>query len=110
MHEPYIMPQDNGNHGSVKYLRLTDENGDGVMIYGVPKFAFSVHDYTQKMLTEAKHREDVYNQNTTFLSIDGFQRGAGSDACGHDTLEPYRLTFKDSLSFKFAVKPITAKK
>ena len=106
MHENYIKPQDNGNHGGTKYLRLFDEQGCGVEIIGVPKFSFSVHEYTQSLLCEAKHREDLRAQNTTFLSIDGFMRGAGSNACGPDALEKYRFTFKDELKFKFAVKPL----
>lgn len=106
MHEPYIMPQDNGNHGGTKYLRLTDKNGNGVMIMGAPKFSFSVHNYTQKALTEAQHREDLKDQHTTFLSIDGFHRGAGSNSCGPDTLPQYRFTFNDEIKFKFIVKPI----
>lgn len=106
MHEPYIMPQDNGNHGGTKYLKLTDENGKGVEFAGVPKFSFSVHNYTQKALTNAAHREDLTDQRTTFVSIDGFHRGAGSNSCGPDTLPPYRFTFDDKIKFKFAIKPI----
>ncbi|MGN0572002.1 MAG: glycoside hydrolase family 2 TIM barrel-domain containing protein [Candidatus Fimenecus sp.] len=106
MHENYIKPQDNGNHGSTKYLRLFDDKGCGVEIIGAPKFSFSVHEYTQALLCEAKHREDLQPQNTTFLSIDGFMRGAGSNACGPDALEKYRFTFKDKLKFQFAIKPL----
>ena len=106
MHELYIKPQDNGNHGGTKYLRLTDKNGNGVMILGLPKFSFSVHNYTQSSLVNAQHREDLKNQHTTFLSIDGFHRGVGSNSCGPDTLPQYRFTFDDEIKFKFMVKPI----
>lgn len=109
MHENYIKPQDNGNHGGAKVLSLTDESGTGVQIIGAPKFSFSVHDYTQEQLCKAKHREDLDAQNTTFLSVDGFMRGAGSNACGPDTLEQYRFTFKDELKFKFFIRPIDRK-
>ena len=110
MHENYIKPQDNGNHGGTKRLTLTDANGDGIAVIGLPKFSFSVHDYTQALLCEAKHREDLRAQNTTFLSIDGFMRGAGSNACGPDALEQYRFTFRDEIEFKFAVQPVNGKK
>lgn len=106
MHEDYILPQDNSNHGGVKYLKLTDENGKGVEIIGLTKFSFSVHDYTQKTLVKAMHREDVTKQNTTFLSIDGFVRGTGTNSCGPDTLPQYRFIFKDEIKFRFAIKPI----
>lgn len=106
MHENYIKPQDNGNHGGTKFLTLTDENGVGVQIIGAPKFNFSVHEYTQSLLCEAKHREDLHAQNTTFLSIDGFMRGAGSNACGPDALEQYRFAFKDRIAFRFVMQAV----
>lgn len=106
MHENYIKPQDNGNHGGTKRLALTDENGVGVQIFGAPKFSFSVHDYTQSLLCAAKHREDLHAQNTTFLSVDGFMRGAGSNACGPDALEQYRFTFKDKIAFRFVMQAV----
>ncbi len=109
MHENYIKPQDNGNHGGTKRLSLTDENGIGVQIVGAPKFSFSVHNYTQEQLCNAKHREDLTAQNTTFLSVDGFMRGAGSNACGPDALKQYRFTFQDELKFKFFVRPLDRK-
>ena len=110
MQENYIKPQDNGNHGGTKWLRLYDENGRGVEILGAPKFSFSVHEYTQDLLCQAKHREDLRPQNTTFLSVDGFMRGAGSNACGPDALEKYRFTFKDEIEFKFVMKPLDGEK
>ena len=106
MHENYIKPQDNGNHGGTKYLRLTDTTGTGLQFFSASKFSFSVHNYTQDLLCKAKHREDVYPQNTTFVSIDGFVRGAGTASCGPDTLEKYRIPFQAPLKFEFAVQPV----
>ncbi len=106
MHEDYIMPQDNGNHGGTRYLKLTDKNGKGVEIKGCDRFSFSVHNYTQKTLVNAKHREDVKDENTVFLSIDGFYRGVGTNSCGPDTLEKYRFPFDYEIKYKFKVKPI----
>ncbi|MBQ5994532.1 MAG: DUF4981 domain-containing protein [Clostridia bacterium] len=106
MHEPYIKPQDNSNHGGTKYLKLTDSDGNGIEFDALPKFSFSVHNYTQSALVKAKHIEDVKDQRTTFLSIDGFHRGSGTNSCGPDTLEKYRFTFERKISFKFLVKPI----
>ncbi len=106
MHENYVKPQDNGNHGDVKYLRLTDGNGDGIQFIGADKFSFSVHNYSQGLLHEAKHREDLYVQNTTFLSLDGYMRGSGSNACGPDVLDKYLTSFQKEVSFAFSVQPV----
>ena len=106
MHEPYIKPQDNGNHGDVKYLRLTDGHGDGVQCIPEKSMSFSVHHYTQNLLKEAKHREDLYTQNTTFLSLDGYIRGTGSNACGPDVLEKYVTKFDKPFTFSFTMQPV----
>lgn len=104
MHEPYVMPQDNGNCGAVKYLKLSKDNGNALTIYGQPKFSFSAHNYTQKCLNNAKHQEDVDFVNSIVLCIDGFMRGTGTNTCGPDTLDKYRVKTDKTLTFKFAFK------
>jgi hypothetical protein len=73
---------------------------------GADKFSFSAHHYTQKLLQEAKHQEDIVDQNTTVLSIDGYMRGTGTASCGPDTLPQYTFDAKDGLAFEFTLKPI----
>lgn len=107
MHVDYIKPQDNGNHGAVRFAEFTDGNGKGLAFLGAPKFSFSAHDYTQKILCAARHREDVIHEDTTFVSIDGFVRGTGTASCGQDTLTKYRFVLDDCIEFRFAMKPIT---
>ncbi len=104
MHEPYVMPQDNGNCGAVKYLKLSNEFGNTFTVYGAPKFSFSAHNYTQKNLHEAKHQEDVEFVDSTILNIDGFMRGTGTNTCGPDTLDKYCIKTDKTLAFKFAFK------
>ena len=106
MHVDYIKPQDNGNHGAVRFAEFTDGNGKGLAFLGAPKFSFSAHDYTQKILCAARHREDVIHEDTTFVSIDGFVRGTGTASCGQDTLMKYRFVLDDTIEFRFAMKPI----
>ncbi len=104
MHEPYVMPQDNGNCGAVKYLKLSNEIGNTFTVYGTPKFSFSAHNYTQKSLHNAKHQEDLEFVNSTVLNIDGFMRGTGTNTCGPDTLDKYCVKTDKQLVFKFAFK------
>ena len=104
MHEPYVMPQDNGNCGGVKYLKISDDCGNTFAVYGLPKFSFSAHNYTQKALDKAKHQEELEYADTTFLCIDGFMRGTGTNTCGPDTLEKYKVKVNKSIAFRFAFK------
>ena len=104
MHEPYVMPQDNGNCGAVKYLKLSDDKGNVLTVYGEPKFSFSAHNYTQRSLHNAKHQEDLQLVDSTVLCIDGFMRGTGTNTCGPDTMEKYQVKTDKTLAFKFAFK------
>ncbi len=104
MHEPYVMPQDNGNCGAVKYLKLSNENGNSFTVYGQPKFSFSAHNYTQKSLHNAKHQEELEFVNSTVLNLDGYMRGTGTNTCGPDTLEKYQVKTDKPLVFKIAFK------
>ncbi len=104
MHEPYVMPQDNGNCGAVKYLKLSNETGNVFTVYGAPKFSFSAHNYTQRSLHNAKHQEDLEFVDSTILNLDGFMRGTGTNTCGPDTMEKYCVKTDKPLCFRFAFK------
>lgn len=106
MHVPYIKPQDNGNRTEVRWLKITNKEGKGLTINQLEdKFSFSIHHYTQKLLQKALHQEDICDQNTTFVSIDGFMRGTGSASCGPDTLPQYTFSAKEGLEFAFRLSP-----
>ena len=108
MHEDYIFPQDNGNHGETRWMKITDADGDGLLFCNSKgNFSFSAHHYTQKLLHEAQHQEDVHDENTTVVCVDGFVRGAGTASCGPDTLKKYCFSAKNGLKFRFSILPIS---
>ncbi|NMP37818.1 MAG: hypothetical protein GX051_06790 [Clostridiales bacterium] len=107
MNEPYVKPQDNGNHGEVRWLEITDESGTGIRISGEKTFSFNAHNFTQKLLAGAKHQEDLHDMNTTVVTVDGFVRGTGTASCGPDTLDKYRFSAEDSPEFKVVIEPIS---
>ena len=103
----YIRPQDNGNHGECRYVRLTDSDGKGVMIAACEKpFSFSAHNYGNELLDKARHIEDIRAEDFVSLNVDGFVRGTGSNSCGPNTLKQYRVYLKDELEFEFCIKAV----
>ncbi|MBE6784958.1 MAG: hypothetical protein E7538_01815 [Ruminococcaceae bacterium] len=107
MDEPYIKPQDNGNHGKTRWLILTDDEGKGVEISACKNyFSFGVHDYTEECIGKAEHIEDLVHGEVTSLNIDGYLRGTGSNSCGPNTLSKYRVVLKDELEFAFYIRPV----
>lgn len=103
MHEPYIMPQDNGEHCNVKWLDISDGDGHSIRVYAEERFAFNIHDYTQDNLYKAKHQEDIVYVDSSVLTIDGYVRGTGTNSCGPETLPEYRIDEDSMLIFEFTV-------
>jgi len=107
MHEPYIKPQDNGIRSNVRWVKLTDKDGKGIAIHSCgERFSFSVHHYTQKLLANAKHQEDIRDENTTALWVDAYYRGTGTGSCGPDTLTRYTFDASKELKLSFSIAPI----
>ncbi len=107
MYEPYIKPQDHGNHGRTRWLTLTDNEGTGIEISACKNFfSFGVHDYTEECICKAEHIEDIVHGEVTSLNIDGYLRGTGSNSCGPNTLKKYRVVLDDELEFAFWMRPV----
>ncbi len=107
MHEPYIRPQDFGNRTKVRYLSVTDENGCGIMFaFDDNYFNFNVRSFSQKLLQNAKHQEDLHDEETVAINIDGFTRGTGTASCGPDILPQFEVDGSKGLEFSFYMIPL----
>ena len=103
----YIKPQENGTHCETRYVKLTDEEGNGIEVrYRKVPFIFSARPYSNETLQKAKHIEDVKSDNKITLNIDGFMCGTGTNSCGPDVLPKYNLHIKDQLKFSFYISPV----
>ncbi len=106
MHEPYIRPQDSGNRCAVRYLKVTDADGDGIKFaFDDEYFNFNAREFSQKLLQKAAHQEDLHDENTTVINIDGFTRGTGTASCGPDVLPQFEVDGSDGLEFSFYMMP-----
>ena len=103
MNEPYIYPQDNGEHCNVKWLKVYDGAGHYFNVYAEERFAFNAHNYTQKALYAAKHQEQIEYADSTVLTIDGYIRGTGTGSCGPSTLDQYKIDEESMLIYEFTV-------
>ncbi len=104
-YEPYIRPQDNMNHSDVSYLKLMSDKGEEVLIYSDKKFNFNVHNFSQETLFNANHREDIVDEKSTFVTIDGYTKGTGTGSCGPRTLPEYCIDASKELTFNFVIVP-----
>lgn len=97
LHEDYIMPQENGSHFDCDYVELY--NGRyGIAAVSETPFSFQASNYTQEMLTQAKHNYELEESDSTVLCIDYALNGIGSNSCGPEVLAAYRF---DEKKFQF---------
>ncbi|MDO5406898.1 MAG: glycoside hydrolase family 2 TIM barrel-domain containing protein [Eubacteriales bacterium] len=100
MQEDYIRPQENGSHFDCSYVKV---DGDRTQLTAVSgqTFSFNASVYSQEQLTRAKHNYELVPENATILCLDYGQSGIGSNSCGPELAEKYRLNEKE---FAFNVK------
>ena len=99
-YQPYIMPQDCGNHIDVKWLKLT---GSETLKFECEKsFEFSALHYTVEELDEKKHAFELEQSDSTEVLICFKNRGVGSNSCGPSLPEKYCVTDK-KIEFKFSL-------
>lgn len=101
MHTPYIFPTDNGLRCNVQRLSLNQ-----LEIIG--NFQFSVSQYNQEQLTQAKHTNELIIEDKIYVRIDHQHMGVGGDDSWSPSVHKeyqlcaksyqYRLTLKSMLN------------
>ena len=95
---PYIMPQEHGNHTGCKWVKL--ENG--LCFDTRQTFEINVSQFSTESLTIARHTSELKPDGCTHVRIDYKDSGLGSNSCGPELLEKYRLNEK-SIEFSFTI-------
>lgn len=99
----YVVPQENGNKTDVRWAKLTNANGIGIIVSGDVPLETSVHHYSTEALTNAVHTFELKKEELTYWNIDYRQGGLGGNSCGPQPMEKYLLKplpVEFSLSFE----------
>lgn len=104
LHEPYVRPQENGAHQDTRWVSLTDDVGQGLLVSG-DGFSFTAHHYTDEALTASEHDFELEEEDLTVLSLDARMGALGSNSCGPEPLEADRLYLTEPLSFTLLMQP-----
>lgn len=102
---PYIFPQETGNHFGTEWAVISDMEGRGLLIKGMPEFEFSALHYTAADLDTTQFAKDLQPRKETIVRIDYKQTGIGSNSCGPELLPEYRFDEKQ-FCYSFTIKPI----
>jgi len=105
---PYVVPQDYGNRGDVRWVELSDGSGRGLRVSRRPgerPFHFSAWPYTCEDIDAARHVTDLTPRDTVTVNLNDQVLGLGSNSWGSEVLDSYRTRF-ESFSFEFALRPL----
>jgi hypothetical protein len=105
MYVPYIWPQEYGNRTDVRWARLTNDAGLGVLAVAGDLLEMSVHHHTLANLTAAEHTCDLVRTDEAYLYLDVHQHGLGGESCGPTTIEKYWVKPVET-TFVVTLRPI----
>lgn len=98
----YLAPQECGNHTHVRFARVTDKKGRGLLFEG-NELSFSALPYTPHELENAMHSYELPPIYYTVLKISLAQMGvAGDDSWGARTHEEYLIDMTKPLELNFS--------
>lgn len=78
-YEHYLLPQECGSHGGVRYIEVTDRRGRGVRLTASEPFEASALHYSAHELENAHHEYDLPPVQHTYLRASLGQAGVGGD-------------------------------
>lgn len=102
----YMVPQECGNKTEVRYARVTDDKGRGLLFVG-DRMYFSALPYTPHELENASHPNELPPVHYTVIRAALGQMGVGGDdSWGSKVHEEYLLSVDKRLEFCFWFKGI----
>jgi beta-galactosidase len=105
------MPQEHGTKQEVRWMSLTNAQGNGLLFVAPDQMAASaVHfrpedNYTDRN-NRSKHTYQFKSCANTVVSLDAATRGLGNNSCGPDVMSKYELKAANT-DFRFFIMPLT---
>lgn len=105
--ESYLVPQETGNRTDVRWAKVVDRKGRGLLFEAPMTMNFSALPYTPDELEAAKHPYELPRVFKTIVRCSLVQMGiAGDDSWGARTHEEFLLPNDKKLSFVMSFKGI----
>ena len=103
---PYVYPGECGGKEEARWLALTDESGNGLMVLGLDRLHFDALHYSIRDLMESKHIVALQPRDEVILHLDGRHMGVGGDDGWMSQVHPEFLIYPGTYRFAFRLKPL----
>ncbi|WP_077328619.1 glycoside hydrolase family 2 TIM barrel-domain containing protein [Virgibacillus siamensis] len=105
---PQVETQETGNKTEVRWVTMTNEQGNGLMAIGLPLLNVSALPYTESDLENADHPYELKERDAIVLDLDYKQMGlGGDDSWGARTHPEFTLHADKTYSYSYRLRPIT---
>ncbi len=106
---PYIRPQEYGNRTDTRWLSLTNEAGEGILVQGLQPLNFSAlkiqtEDLDPGLTKKQRHPTDLVYDHHITLHVDLAQRGLGGDDSWRSYPHDAYLLTDDQYSYSYVIK------
>lgn len=102
----YLVPQESGNKCRVRYAKVMDKKGRGMLFFG-DELSFSALPYTPHELENAAHHFELPPVHYTVVRVAKKQMGVGGDdSWGSHTHPQYLLDASEKMEFTFCFRGI----
>lgn len=105
MFEYYIHPQENGSRYGTEWAIVSNRQGMGLRFEASTPFSLQASHYKPEDLGAAKHDYELRPRKETIVNLDYKMSGIGSNSCGPELHEDYRLQEKE-FSFELSITPV----
>jgi beta-galactosidase len=105
----YMRPQENGNKTDVRWVKLTNAAGIGLMATGAVPLNVTARHYTKEDMEHAAYTFQMKRHPETYLNLDLKEMGAGgidSWSLNAYPTTPYRIPSDQPYSYSYALKPV----
>jgi len=103
---PWPNPQSMSNNEEVRWVSLTDNQGDGVAFVAKDMMSASALPWSEMELTLASHPHKLPSSSGTHLHLDAGVTGLGGNSCGQGPPLQQDRVQAGSTSFGFIIRPI----
>jgi beta-galactosidase len=106
------MPQENGNRTDIRWMFLSDNDDNGLLVAADSLLSMSAWPYSEDNINKAKHTNELQDAGFVTLNIDLIQMGVGGNDSWSEVsapLEQYRIKSKP-YHYSFYLRPCKVEK
>ncbi len=107
---PYEKPMDAGNHEDVRWIKITNAEGNGIKANADGSLLqFTAIPYTDEVMEKTEYRADLPESNSTVFCLSCRTLGVGTASCGPKPLNKY-ITYASPVKFTYLIQLLPEKK